>query len=32
MDLRDTGLEASDRSGDMENMGGFDFAETAEWH
>ncbi|KAG2451105.1 hypothetical protein HYH02_004373 [Chlamydomonas schloesseri] len=31
MDLRDTGLSASDRSGDIEQLGA-DLAETAEWH
>ncbi|GFR50782.1 hypothetical protein Agub_g13047 [Astrephomene gubernaculifera] len=31
MDMRETGLSASDRSGDIEHMG-VDLAETAEWH
>eukprot|EP00198_Chlamydomonas_reinhardtii_P005753 XP_001695089.1 predicted protein [Chlamydomonas reinhardtii] len=31
MDLRDTGLSASDRSGDIDQLGA-DLAETAEWH
>ncbi|KAG2500100.1 hypothetical protein HYH03_001683 [Edaphochlamys debaryana] len=31
MDMRETGLSASDRSGDITDMG-VDLAETAEWH
>jgi hypothetical protein len=32
MDMRDTGLSASDQSGDLDAvLEGADFAETAEW-